>query len=192
MIRRPPRSTLFPYTTLFRSRRRGSAAGGCRGLARPAAADPPALREVRDPSRRALRAARGARRAPRLTAERRRPPPRRLWPVPRCRLRVFPARFACSRRAGGAPHPPRGAPTCERAIPPRALGLYQNLAEIENVPALAAFSKTSLTAGFTVPVTVPPAPAIDSPDIFAPSATLPVLPFTDAVSLNSDVVWLSW
>src|SRR5260370_29212686 len=25
MIRRPPRSTLFPYTTLFRSRRRGSA-----------------------------------------------------------------------------------------------------------------------------------------------------------------------
>src|SRR5687768_18057825 len=26
MIRRPPRSTLFPYTTLFRSR---SAAGGC-------------------------------------------------------------------------------------------------------------------------------------------------------------------
>src|SRR2546430_5284228 len=24
MIRRPPRSTLFPYTTLFRSRRRGS------------------------------------------------------------------------------------------------------------------------------------------------------------------------
>src|SRR3712207_7754523 len=27
MIRRPPRSTLFPYTTLFRSRR-GSACGG--------------------------------------------------------------------------------------------------------------------------------------------------------------------
>src|SRR3989454_5419907 len=25
MIRRPPRSTLFPYTTLFRSRRRGKA-----------------------------------------------------------------------------------------------------------------------------------------------------------------------
>src|SRR2546426_5540637 len=25
MIRRPPRSTLFPYTTLFRSRRRGDA-----------------------------------------------------------------------------------------------------------------------------------------------------------------------
>src|SRR2546430_12659452 len=25
MIRRPPRSTLFPYTTLFRSRRRGQA-----------------------------------------------------------------------------------------------------------------------------------------------------------------------
>src|SRR5258708_12580714 len=27
MIRRPPRSTLFPYTTLFRSRPRGTAAG---------------------------------------------------------------------------------------------------------------------------------------------------------------------
>src|SRR3712207_8625927 len=27
MIRRPPRSTLFPYTTLFRSARRGAARG---------------------------------------------------------------------------------------------------------------------------------------------------------------------
>src|SRR5438309_3027145 len=27
MLRRPPRSTLFPYTTLFRSRRRGVARG---------------------------------------------------------------------------------------------------------------------------------------------------------------------
>src|SRR3712207_8382755 len=27
MIRRPPRSTLFPYTTLFRSRRRSATAG---------------------------------------------------------------------------------------------------------------------------------------------------------------------
>src|SRR2546430_10857402 len=27
MIRRPPRSTLFPYTTLFRSGRRGSVSG---------------------------------------------------------------------------------------------------------------------------------------------------------------------
>src|SRR2546425_3629982 len=58
MIRRPPRSTLFPYTTLFRSRlgRRGAAAaaaargrrgarreGGLprRGRARPAGALPP-------------------------------------------------------------------------------------------------------------------------------------------------------
>src|SRR3712207_8731668 len=31
MIRRPPRSTLFPYTTLFRSRKR-TAAGGVRLL----------------------------------------------------------------------------------------------------------------------------------------------------------------
>src|SRR3712207_6934115 len=36
MIRRPPRSTLFPYTTLFRSARRGCVArqgGGVRGRA---------------------------------------------------------------------------------------------------------------------------------------------------------------
>src|SRR5439155_19827794 len=43
MIRRPPRSTLFPYTTLFRSRRNGACAsgdrrGGLGALTRPAAA----------------------------------------------------------------------------------------------------------------------------------------------------------
>src|SRR2546422_4759956 len=32
MIRRPPRSTLFPYTTLFRSQRQTGAAPLCRGL----------------------------------------------------------------------------------------------------------------------------------------------------------------
>src|SRR2546426_6913705 len=32
MIRRPPRSTLFPYTTLFRSSRRSQAAGNDRAL----------------------------------------------------------------------------------------------------------------------------------------------------------------
>src|SRR2546425_7697694 len=32
MIRRPPRSTLFPYTTLFRST--GAASGGCRERSR--------------------------------------------------------------------------------------------------------------------------------------------------------------
>src|SRR6266496_5993239 len=31
MIRRPPRSTLFPYTTLFRSGRRASHRGLCQG-----------------------------------------------------------------------------------------------------------------------------------------------------------------
>src|SRR2546421_7227939 len=30
MIRRPPRSTLFPYTTLFRSSRETQSLGGCR------------------------------------------------------------------------------------------------------------------------------------------------------------------
>src|SRR3712207_7882959 len=47
MIRRPPRSTLFPYTTLFRSRtdRQGRLDGGVRG--RPAQAE--RLPAVRDP-----------------------------------------------------------------------------------------------------------------------------------------------
>src|SRR6266487_636936 len=36
MIRRPPRSTLFPYTTLFRPRRRTTGARGSDGRPRPA------------------------------------------------------------------------------------------------------------------------------------------------------------
>src|SRR2546427_2935405 len=35
MIRRPPRSTLFPYTTLFRSRRRGGPRGAARARLAP-------------------------------------------------------------------------------------------------------------------------------------------------------------
>src|SRR3712207_7854514 len=35
MIRRPPRSTLFPYTTLFRSRGRVAAAASTRATGRP-------------------------------------------------------------------------------------------------------------------------------------------------------------
>src|SRR5690625_6671401 len=35
MIRRPPRSTLFPYTTLFRSRRGGSYLEACEEPQRP-------------------------------------------------------------------------------------------------------------------------------------------------------------
>src|SRR2546428_6595951 len=35
MIRRPPRSTLLPYTTLFRSREAGAADGHRRVVARP-------------------------------------------------------------------------------------------------------------------------------------------------------------
>src|SRR6266850_4598331 len=45
MIRRPPRSTLFPYTTLFRSRR------GRRRYARPDRRTIPAIRTRRLPSR---------------------------------------------------------------------------------------------------------------------------------------------
>src|SRR2546422_8155185 len=44
MIRRPPRSTLFPYTTLFRSRRADAPAepGPVHGAAQPGAVDRPA------------------------------------------------------------------------------------------------------------------------------------------------------
>src|SRR5438034_3856859 len=37
MIRRPPRSTLFPYTTLFRSRLRARIGSGCRTTVQPIA-----------------------------------------------------------------------------------------------------------------------------------------------------------
>src|SRR3712207_8598427 len=74
MIRRPPRSTLFPYTTLFRSRPRDRpplprATGDTRGRARPEcdARLQRAARRVRDTleadRRRALRLVRPALRA---------------------------------------------------------------------------------------------------------------------------------
>src|SRR3712207_8367056 len=53
MIRRPPRSTLFPYTTLFRSRRRVRAARapvlGRQGLDRDAAPGPEGVLAGADP-----------------------------------------------------------------------------------------------------------------------------------------------
>src|SRR3712207_7755762 len=52
MIRRPPRSTLFPYTTLFRSRCRRHRGGG--GAAQPAGLGGPGLRtpdRLRAPAR---------------------------------------------------------------------------------------------------------------------------------------------
>src|SRR2546430_12250331 len=48
MIRRPPRSTLFPYTTLFRSAHRDR-------LPRPAPAPVPDLRRLRDADRKSTR-----------------------------------------------------------------------------------------------------------------------------------------
>src|SRR5256885_8650036 len=45
MIRRPPRSTLFPYTTLFRSRRGGGISRGRRAPGVEAAARAPARAE---------------------------------------------------------------------------------------------------------------------------------------------------
>src|SRR3712207_8032868 len=43
MIRRPPRSTLFPYTTLFRSRDRRGAAAAVRGHHASAEGRPPVV-----------------------------------------------------------------------------------------------------------------------------------------------------
>src|SRR5438034_3942410 len=65
MIRRPPRSTLFPYTTLFRSRRaaarngesaedgrqRGRPRGSCRPLQCPASYSPARTTEDRKSTR---------------------------------------------------------------------------------------------------------------------------------------------
>src|SRR2546430_11857542 len=47
MIRRPPRSTLFPYTTLFRSRQRADPAGPGRQGVRRLVLDRAALARVR-------------------------------------------------------------------------------------------------------------------------------------------------
>src|SRR2546422_6639064 len=62
MIRRPPRSTLFPYTTLFRSQRArqpamvGLAAGGLRpvGAAQPLARQLVAFQPLAQPGRQRL------------------------------------------------------------------------------------------------------------------------------------------
>src|SRR5256885_8786913 len=68
MIRRPPRSTLFPYTTLFRSpdRRRGDVHVRA---ARRAGKRLPALRELAQPLDRQLAAPRAARRSEEHTSE---------------------------------------------------------------------------------------------------------------------------
>src|SRR2546421_4164025 len=47
MIRRPPRSTLFPYTTLFRSARAGEAVRLAAGRARPCRTPPSTARDPR-------------------------------------------------------------------------------------------------------------------------------------------------
>src|SRR2546427_2686912 len=55
MIRRPPRSTLFPYTTLFRSSRRPGGAGGGRDGHPRAGGGPAARARVRSAVARAVR-----------------------------------------------------------------------------------------------------------------------------------------
>src|SRR5256885_8931479 len=65
MIRRPPRSTLFPYTTLFRSRRRHRAGGA--PVHAPVGRGGPAWHPARR-GRNARRGAGAARRTPRCRA----------------------------------------------------------------------------------------------------------------------------
>src|SRR2546422_4772332 len=64
MIRRPPRSTLFPYTTLFRSlcysSRRGRAGGGCGAFCRGRAAACHGGAATRDRHQRSASAVTGA------------------------------------------------------------------------------------------------------------------------------------
>src|SRR5437899_8237374 len=96
MIRRPPRSTLFPYTTLFRS---------VPGAARAAlAAVPPRLPRQREgrATQPAPRPLRRVRRLPRVRA-RRRPQVRRLEYL---RAPRPPARQALRGRGGPLPAPP--------------------------------------------------------------------------------------
>src|SRR2546422_6853071 len=69
MIRRPPRSTLFPYTTLFRSPRAAAAERGA--SAAPAVARPPRLRSsgaVHGRAREATGRAGGDRKSTRLNS----------------------------------------------------------------------------------------------------------------------------
>src|SRR2546427_3679904 len=65
MIRRPPRSTLFPYTTLFRSPARAASGSRCRGRSR--ALSPPAA--AYEASRATTRSARSPRRSEEHTSE---------------------------------------------------------------------------------------------------------------------------
>src|SRR2546425_7726268 len=69
MIRRPPRSTLFPYTTLFRSRPRRAGAARLRAGDRRVHATLAALRRRPVAARRARAGAFGARRSEEHTSE---------------------------------------------------------------------------------------------------------------------------
>src|SRR3712207_7502087 len=71
MIRRPPRSTLFPYTTLFRSRRfRYAPASATATPARPTAALTPEMEElVEQVSERVVRRVLAQRRSEEHTSE---------------------------------------------------------------------------------------------------------------------------
>src|SRR2546430_15554310 len=98
MIRRPPRSTLFPYTTLFRSREPGARA------ARPRAAGAPRHARTRRPhGGDHLPLGRGPHREARVP---------RLEPV--VRLPAAAARVHLPRALAGPPAPPQADPARAR------------------------------------------------------------------------------
>src|SRR2546422_262992 len=98
MIRRPPRSTLFPYTTLFRSR-----AGGRRGGRAPPCEGRPS------PCRGSVERSAGPRGTRRRGTSRRRRGPRRSF---------APAAAARGRFRGGAGQAPLLGTTLARRAPP--------------------------------------------------------------------------
>src|SRR2546425_5979239 len=112
MIRRPPRSTLFPYTTLFRSdRRRVDATPGARGRRVPGAARALHAPAQQGPPLHAAARARGRR--PRGTGGRPARPPT-------ARRRA--GRAGGRRRAAEFPPPPGGGPAPGAARAPGPLG----------------------------------------------------------------------
>src|SRR3989449_8085476 len=143
MIRRPPRSTLFPYTTLFRSSRGVPAAPLVRALvgARP----PDVFRARRELHHRPLRPGRvvGWDRHPVRTRDPgRRSPRNRLDPSIRTARRTFRGVGRCLRRAGRLPLSalartgrlaPRSAPALRRRLYRRRV-LRRESRRVERIP----------------------------------------------------------
>src|SRR5256886_9290086 len=128
MIRRPPRSTLFPYTTLFRSRAARARAGPRAAIRLPRQPDPVGNRNAAVlPPGGVVGVAAGARGARALLRRSRRGRVRRRTLVRNGAARhgAAPRRDAGLRPGGGwarrPPHgsdPPAGGPAADASLPP--------------------------------------------------------------------------